>query len=65
MNAVKLFDEIMKNTDKVESIDLKGFINTGEINIKLKNLTEKEKEDLNHLRMNNINGAMFDDREKE
>lgn len=65
MNAVKLFKEITKNPEKVESIDLEKFMNDGELSIKLKNLTDQEKEDLNHLRINNINGILFDDREKK
>ena len=65
MNAVKLFNEITKNPEKVESIDLEKFMNDGELSIKLKNLTDQEKEDLNHLRINNINGILFDDREEK
>lgn len=53
----------MNNKEKIESINLKEFMQTGTINIKLKNLTDQEKEDLSHLRINNINGALFDDRE--
>ncbi len=64
MNAVKVFRNVMSNPEKVESMDLQEFLTTGNINFKLKNLTDQEKEDLNHLRISNINGAIFDDREK-
>lgn len=62
MNAVKTFREVVGNPEKVKSIDLKGFLTTGNINIKLKNLTEQEKEELSHLRMNVCSGIIFDDR---
>lgn len=63
MNAVKVFREVVGNPEKAELIDLKGFLATGDINIQFKNLTEEEKEDLSHLRINNCNGIMFDDRD--
>lgn len=63
MNAVKMFRKVVVNPEKVESVDLKGFLTTGDINIKFKNLTEQEKEDLSHLRINNCNGIIFDDRD--
>lgn len=63
MNAVKMLGQVVRNPEKVESMDLKGFLATGDINIKFKNLTEQEKEDLSHLRINNCNGIMFDDRD--
>lgn len=63
MNAVSMFREILKNPEKVENIDLKGFMSTRVINIKLKNLTEQEEQELSHLRISNVNGAIFDDRE--
>ena len=58
MNAVKMFRKVVVNPEKVESVDLKGFLTTGDINIKFKNLTEWEKEDLSHLRINNCNGII-------
>lgn len=63
MKATSTFKSIMNNKEKIENINLKEFMQTGTINIKLKNLTDQEKEDLSHLRINNINGALFDDRE--
>ena len=63
MNAVKMFRKVVVNPEKVESVDLKGFLTTGDINIKFKNLTEWEKEDFSHLRINNCNGIIFDDRD--
>ena len=63
MRATSTFKSIMNNKKKIESINLKEFMQTGTIGIKLKNLTNQEKEDLSHLRMDNANGALFDDRE--
>lgn len=63
MKATSTFKSIMSNKEKIENINLKEFMKTGTINIKLKNLTDQEKEDLSHLRINNINGALFDDME--
>lgn len=65
MNAVKLFNNIMKCPERIESVNgLEDFMRTGNISIKIKDLTDEEKEELSHLRISNINGAIFDDREK-
>lgn len=64
MNAVKLFKDIMKCPERIESVNnLEDFMRNGTISIKIKDLTEQEKEELSHLRIRNINGAIFDDRE--
>lgn len=59
MNAVKLFEEKTKNAQF--SIDSDGTISFGFI----EELTPQDIEDLSHLRINNINGIMFDDREQQ
>lgn len=56
MNAVKIF------RNKVKSI--KSINSCGNIEFETEELSEEEKEDLKHLRINNINGVIFDDREK-
>lgn len=62
MNAVSLYLNLLSNQERVESIDVKKFMTTGDLIVKFKNLTKQEKGDLSHLRLNVINGAMFDDR---
>lgn len=56
MNAVKVFKDKIKESDIYFSSD-------GKITFTLDKLTEEEKEDLSHLRMNVMNGQLFDDRE--
>lgn len=62
MSAISILHDILDNPEKVESIDREKFLSNGDICIKLKNLTEKEKEELSHLRINLSRGIMFDDR---
>lgn len=57
MNAVKVFRNKVKG---IKSISL-----CGDIEFEIGELSEEEKEDLKHLRINNINGIIFDDREIE
>lgn len=65
MNAVKILKNIMECPERIKSINgLEEFMRTGTISIKLKYLTEEEKEELSHLRISNVNGIIFDDREK-
>lgn len=66
MNAVKLFNDIIKCPERIEIVNsLEDFMMTGNISIKIKDLADEEKEELSHLRISNINGVIFDDREKE
>lgn len=58
MNAVKLFREKVKNAEFNISSD--GTISF----IFLEKMTPQEMEDLSHLRISNVNGILFDDREK-
>lgn len=62
MSAISIFHDILDNPEKVESIDREELLTNGNIHIKLKNLTEKEKEELSHLRISLSSGIMFDDR---
>lgn len=62
MNAVSVFKEVFCNAERVESVDVNEFFASGEISMKIKNLTDQEKEDLSHFRLNVINGIIFDDR---
>ena len=55
MNAVKVFKNKIKG---IKRIDLNG-----NIEFEIWELSEEEIEDLKHLRVNNINGVIFDDRE--
>lgn len=57
MNAVKVFKNKIKG---IKRIDLNG-----KIEFDLGELSEEEIEDLKHLRVNNINGVIFDDRERQ
>ncbi len=57
MNAVKLFKS------KMVGADLKRLMSDGVAEVKLGELTAQEKEDLSHLRLSNIGGVLFDDRE--
>ena len=56
MNAVKVFKSKFKGIKSISS--------NGNIELEMEELSEEEKEDLKHLRINNINGIIFDDREK-
>lgn len=55
MNAVKVFKSKFKGIKSISS--------NGNIELEMGELSEEEKEDLKHLRINNINGIIFDDRE--
>lgn len=65
MNAVEVFKRVSQDPKKTYGFDLKKFMNTGVISIGIENLTDQEKEDLSHLRMDNTNGTIFDDRERK
>lgn len=66
MDAAQLFIQLMHDAGRIEKITSpKEFVRTGVLSVQFKNLTEKEREDLSHLRMSNINGAIFDDRNKK
>lgn len=56
MNAVRLFQSKAKGIKSISS--------DGTITFDMEELTEKDKEELSHLRISNINGVMFDDRER-
>ena len=58
MNAVRLFQSKVKG---IKSISSDGTIT---FDFDTEELTEKDKEELSHLRISNINGVMFDDREQ-
>ena len=55
MNAVKVFKNKIKG--------IKCINQNGNIEFEIGELSEEEIEDLKHLRVNNINGVIFDDRE--
>ena len=55
MNAVKVFKNKIKRIKRIDS--------NGNIEFEIGELSEEEIEDLKHLRVNNINGVIFDDRE--
>ena len=55
MNAVKVFKNKIKGIKRIDS--------NGNIEFEIGELSEEEIEDLKHLRVNNINGVIFDDRE--
>ena len=57
MNAVKVFEKKIKGIKCINS--------NGNIEFEIEELSEEEIEDLKHLRINNINGVIFDDREIE
>ena len=57
MNEVKVFKSKVKGIKSISS--------SGNIEFEIGELSEEEKEDLKHLRINNINGVIFDDREIE
>lgn len=57
MNAVKVFKEKINEAKNI-CISLNG-----DITFTVDELTEEEIEVLSHLRMNAMNGALFDDRE--
>lgn len=61
MYATKVFERILGSMGKVKNINLKDFMETGRIEIKLKNLTEQEKEDLSHMAVS-CHGRLFDER---
>lgn len=56
MNAVRLFQSKIKGVKSISS--------DGTITLDMEDLTEEDMEELSHLRINNINGILFDDREK-
>ena len=56
MNAVRLFQSKIKGVKSISS--------DGTITFDMEDLTEKDMEELSHLRINNINGILFDDRER-
>ena len=55
MNAVEVFKNKIKG--------IKHIYSNGNIEFDIGELSEEEIEDLKHLRVNNINGVIFDDRE--
>ena len=55
MNAVKVFQ------NKIERVD--SMRDDGTIIFHMFKLSEQDKEDLSHLRIDNITGKLFDDRE--
>lgn len=55
MNAVEVFKNKIKG--------IKHIYSNGNIEFDTGELSEEEIEDLKHLRVNNINGVIFDDRE--
>ena len=55
MNAVKVFKNKIKG--------IKCINQNGNIEFEIGELSEEEIEDSKHLRLNNINGVIFDDRE--
>ena len=55
MNAVKVFKNKING---IKCINLNG-----NIEFEIRELSEEEIEDLKHLRVNNINGVILDDRE--
>ena len=55
MNAVKVFKNKIKGIKRIDS--------NGNVEFEIGELSEAEIEDLKHLRVNNINGVIFDDRE--
>ena len=57
MNAVKVFKNKIKGIKRIDS--------NGNVEFEIGELSEAEIEDLKHLRVNNINGVIFDDREIE
>lgn len=57
MNAVRLF--------KSKIIGIKSISNNGDIIFDTEPLREQDIEDLSHLRMNVVNGDLFDDREQQ
>lgn len=57
MNAVKLFNEKIHGAGFSITLDGKAKFHLS------KELTPEEIEDLSHLRLNNITGVLFDDRE--
>lgn len=56
MNAVELFASKIKG---IKNISMDGIIT-----FDMEELTEQDVEELSHLRINNINGVLFDDRER-
>lgn len=56
MNAVRLFQSKVKGIKSISS--------DGTITFDTEELTEQDKEELSHLRISNINGVIFDDRER-
>ena len=56
MNAVRLFQSKIKGIKSISS--------DGKFTFDIEELTEQEMEDLSHLRVSNVNGILFDDREK-
>lgn len=56
MNAVRLFQSKIKGVKSISS--------DGTITFDTEDLTKEDIEELSHLRINNINGVLFDDREK-
>jgi hypothetical protein len=57
MNAVKLFNKKINGAGFSITLDGKAKFHLSE------ELTPEEIEDLSHLRLNNITGVLFDDRE--
>ena len=56
MNEVRLLQSKIKGIKSISS--------DGTIIFDTEELTEQDVEELSHLRINNINGVLFDDREK-
>ena len=56
MNAVRLFQTKIKGIKSISS--------DGAITFDTEDLTKEDIEELSHLRINNINGVLFDDRDK-
>ena len=57
MNAVRLFQNKVKGIKSISS--------DGTITFDMDELTQQDVEELSYLRINNINGILFDDRDKQ
>ena len=56
MNAVRLFQSKIKGVKSISS--------DGTITLDMEDLIKEDMEELSHLRVNIVNGVLFDDREK-
>lgn len=57
MNAVRLFQNKVKGIKSISS--------DGIITFDMGELTQQDVEELSHLRISNVNGVLFDDRDKQ